>query len=195
MCGQAKRGGDGGLYVSRGGSKLAWALDRFAVDPAEMTCADLGANVGGFTDCLIRRGAVRVYAVDTGYGVLDYGLRRDDRVVVMERVNALHVELGAIFDLVVIDVGWTRQRRILPKARELIRSSGRIVSLIKPQYEAPRDWVKAGKVTPQQARMIAAELIDQIPRWGLSVVDWDECAVGRKDGNREFFVCCGLSTG
>ncbi|NOT00929.1 MAG: hypothetical protein HOP29_09895, partial [Phycisphaerales bacterium] len=102
-------------------NKLAHALDQFQIDPADCVCADLGCNVGGFTDCLLRRGARRVYAVDTGFGALDWKLRRDPRVVVMERTNALHLTLPEPIDLVTIDVAWTRQTLILPRALELIR--------------------------------------------------------------------------
>ena len=92
-------------------------LDAFAVDPAGRVCADLGCSTGGFTDVLLRRGAARVYAVDTGYGVLDWRLRNDSRVVVMERTNAMHAELPEPASLVVIDAGWTRQAKLLPAVR------------------------------------------------------------------------------
>src|ERR1700690_3710153 len=106
-------------YVSRAGQKLEHALRSFAIDPTGKICADLGCSTGGFTDCLLQHGASKVYAVDTGYGVLDWKLRKDSRVVVMERVNAMHVQLPELVDVVSIDVAWTRQRRILPSARKL----------------------------------------------------------------------------
>src|SRR5687767_8878918 len=114
-------------YVSRGGLKLAAALDAFGIDPPGYVCADLGSNVGGFVDCLLQRGAKKVYAVDTGYGVLAYKLRIDPRVVVMERTNAMHVELPEVVDLITIDVAWTPQHRILPNAIRLSGLCGRIV--------------------------------------------------------------------
>jgi len=163
-------------------------LDRFSVDPAGMTCADLGANVGGFTRCLLDRGAVKVYAVDTAYGVLDYDLRRDRRVVVMERTNALHMSLAELCDLVVIDLGWTSQRLSLPKAKELIKSAGSIISLVKPQYEAPKNRVRGGKLSADQADKVVSELVSTIPQWGLSVVDWAESPLGGRAGNREYFL-------
>ncbi len=107
-------------YVSRGGLKLAAALKAFGLSPAGWVCADLGSNVGGFVDCLLRAGATRVYAVDTGYGVLAYRLRRDPRVVVRERTNALHVTLPEPADLVTIDVAWTSQEHILPAAVRML---------------------------------------------------------------------------
>src|SRR4051794_23000262 len=121
-------------FVSRAGQKLQHALDEFAIDVAHKICADLGCSTGGFTDCLLQRGAQKVYAVDTGYGVLDWKLRNDPRVVVMERTNAMHVELPAKMDLVTIDVAWTKQRNILPSARRIVRDDGIVISLIKPHY-------------------------------------------------------------
>src|SRR3954451_12623884 len=116
-------------FVSRAGQKLEHALREFHFDVAGLVCADLGCSTGGFTDCLLQHGAAKVYAVDTGYGVLDWKLRKDSRVVVMERVNAMHVQLPELVDLVSIDVAWTRQRRILPAARKLIRPDGIVITL------------------------------------------------------------------
>ena len=123
-------------FVSRAGQKLDHALATFGLDVSGLTCADLGSNAGGFVDCLLRRGAARVYAVDTGYGVLEYKLRRDPRVVVMERTNAMHVVLPEPVGVVTVDVAWTRQRHILPAARRLLSAGGFVVTLIKPHYEA-----------------------------------------------------------
>ncbi len=107
-------------YVSRGGDKLAAALDYFGLDATDRVCADLGSHVGGFVDCLLQRGAARVYAVDTCYGTLAWKLRRNPRVVVRERTNAMHVSLPEPVDLVTIDVGWTPQSKILPNAARLL---------------------------------------------------------------------------
>ena len=123
-------------YVSRAGLKLAAGLDAFALSVERLVCADFGSNVGGFVDCLLRRGAARVYAVDTGYGTLAWTLRKDPRVVVMERTNALRAAAPQPVDLVTIDVAWTPQRLILPAAARWLRPGGRIVSLLKPHYEA-----------------------------------------------------------
>lgn len=132
-------GDDGkGGYVSRAGVKLQAALDGFELDVTGLRCADLGCHAGGFTDCLLQRGATAVYAVDTGYGVLDYGLRRDPRVTVMERTNAMHCEPPETVDLVTIDVGWTRQHRVIPAALRWIGhrpGGGLIITLVKPHYE------------------------------------------------------------
>ena len=109
-------------HVGRGGLKLRHALDVFALDPRSLRCADFGCNIGGFTDCLLQRGASRVFAVDTGYGALAYTLRTDPRVLVMERTNALHADPppGRV-DLVVIDMGWTPQRHCVPAALRWLR--------------------------------------------------------------------------
>jgi predicted rRNA methylase YqxC with S4 and FtsJ domains len=107
-------------HVSRGGDKLAAALDHFELDVARRVCADLGSHVGGFVDCLLQRGAARVYSVDTCYGTLAWRLRRDPRVVVLERTNAMHVSLPEPVDLITIDVGWTPQAKILPNAAGLL---------------------------------------------------------------------------
>ena len=122
-------------FVSRGGVKLDHALAAFGVEVAGRVCADLGCSTGGFTDVLLRRGAARVYAVDTGYGVLDWRLRNDPRVVVMERTNAMHAALPERVGLVVIDAGWTPQGRVLPNARGMLAPEGEVVTLVKPHYE------------------------------------------------------------
>src|SRR3954469_14010568 len=116
-------------FVSRAGQKLEHALATFAVDVSGRICADLGSNTGGFVDCLLQRGAAKVYAVDTGYGALDWKLRKDPRVVVMERTNAMHVTLPEKVPFVCIDVAWTRQKRILPAARKIVADGGTVLSL------------------------------------------------------------------
>ena len=119
-------------FVSRAGQKLDHALGAFALDVSGFICADFGSNTGGFVDCLLQRGAAKVYAIDTGYGVLDWKLRKDPRVVVMERTNAMHVELPEPVRLVTIDVAWTKQRIILPAAKRVLDRDGWIVTLLKP---------------------------------------------------------------
>ena len=124
--------------MSRAGAKLEHALSIFAIDVADWACVDFGCNVGGFTDCLLKRGAASVVALDTGYNVLAYSLRRDERVRTMERTNALHTPLPddlEPLDMAVIDLAWTRQQRALPAAMGWLRPGATIVSLIKPHYE------------------------------------------------------------
>ncbi|MGA3066271.1 MAG: SAM-dependent methyltransferase [Tepidisphaeraceae bacterium] len=131
-------------FVSRAGRKLDHAIAAFAVDVTGKTCADLGCNAGGFTHCLLQRGAAKVFAIDTGYGALDWKLRNDPRVVVMERTNAMHVELPQPVQIVAIDVGWTRQRHILPPARRMLAAGGIVLTLIKPHYEAAENVLRRG---------------------------------------------------
>lgn len=176
-------------YVSRGGEKLAFALDHFGVDPSGRVCADLGCSTGGFTDVLLQRGAVRVYAVDTGYGVLDWKLRSDARVVVRERTNALHVELPEPCSLVVIDAGWTRQARILPRALELLAPGGEIVTLLKPHYEAPRDWLEGGRLPGARHPEVLARVLEEMAALPVAVSNPVASPIlGGKGGNREYLL-------
>ena len=159
-------------FVSRGGLKLAAGLTGFPFDPAGLTCADFGCSTGGFTDCLLRAGAAHVTAVDTGYGVLDYRLRRDDRVTTLERTNALHATppAGGV-DLVVADMSWTPQRHVVPAALAWLRGPGsRVISLIKPHYEVkgtPEEEALEGGVLPEEvARRVARHTAEAMPALG-----------------------------
>lgn len=181
-------------FVSRAGDKLEHAISTFGVGVEGKVCADLGCNVGGFTDCLLRRGASRVYAVDTGYGVLDYGLRKNPRVVVMERTNAMHVSLPEAVGLVVIDVAWTRQRMILPAAMKLLgggREGGEIVSLIKPHYEAPKAWLKGGVLVAERVDEVVAGVRAEFGAMGLVVKGMVESPIKGTGGNAEALVWLG----
>lgn len=190
-------------YVSRGGLKLLHALDRFGLDVTGMRCADLGASTGGFTDCLLQAGAASVYSVDTAYGEFAWKLRNDERVRVIERTNALHAELpddlGTGVDLVVIDLGWTRQERAIPAALRWLGPDGRIVSLIKPHYETPRARVKHGeKVEPLDdatAERVAREVAARMQGLGVRVLDMVPSPIrggktgkGTAKGNVEFLI-------
>ncbi|HUO86536.1 MAG TPA: TlyA family RNA methyltransferase, partial [Thermoanaerobaculia bacterium] len=126
-------------FVSRAGRKLDAALDHFALDPAGWVCLDVGASTGGFTDCLLHRGARRVYAVDVGYGQLDYRLRQDPRVVVMERVNARHLGPGDVPErcrLAVVDVSFISLAKVVPALLPIVEQGGWLLPMIKPQFEA-----------------------------------------------------------
>ncbi len=123
-------------YASRAGEKLEFALATFQTDVSGLVCADFGSSTGGFTDCLLQHGANKVYAVETGYGLLDWKLRNDARVVVLERTNAVHVELPEQVDLLTIDTGWTKQSAILPSAYKNLKINGRVISLVKLSFEA-----------------------------------------------------------
>jgi 23S rRNA (cytidine1920-2'-O)/16S rRNA (cytidine1409-2'-O)-methyltransferase len=142
-------------YASRAGVKLEHALNCFEIDVRGKVCADLGCSTGGFTDCLLQSGAAKVYAVDTGYGVLDWKLRKDPRVVVMERTNALHLTLAEKVDFVSVDVSWTPQKLILPAARALLKPDGSILSLLKPHYEAKNPHLKPEQLVPVVQKVLA----------------------------------------
>lgn len=151
--------GPGLEYVSRGGHKLAHALDLFAVDPTGRMCADLGASTGGFTDCLLQRGAARVFAIDVGYGQLAWSVRQDPRVVVMERTNARHLtaaDLSAPIDLIVGDLSFISLRLILPAIQRIGQPSSEAVLLIKPQFEARPDGLRRGGVVKDDDTRAAA---------------------------------------
>lgn len=156
-------------FVSRGGQKLDAALRAFGLNVSGFICADLGSHVGGFVDCLLQHGAARVYAVEPGYGVLDYRLRRDPRVVVCERTNALAFHCPEPCDLVTIDVGWTPQRLILATAARMLRAGGRVISLIKPQYEAPREWVRGGVLAAERLEAVLLQCRRELEELGWSI--------------------------
>ncbi len=145
-------------FASRAGEKLDFALTQFKVDGRDLVCADLGSDRGGFVDCLLKRGAKKVYAVERGYGLLDWELRNDQRVIVMERTNALHVKLPEPVDFVSLDVGWTPQKLIIPQALNLLKPVGQMISLLKPQYEVEKKFLRRGKVLPEKLPEIVAQV-------------------------------------
>ncbi|RLC56795.1 MAG: TlyA family rRNA (cytidine-2'-O)-methyltransferase, partial [Chloroflexota bacterium] len=150
-------------FVSRGGEKLEAALVRFGLDVRGWVAADVGASTGGFTDCLLQHGARRVYAIDVGYGQLDWRLRNDPRVVVMERTNARYLEsLPEPVDLVTVDVSFISLGLILPMAVRWLKPGGQVVALIKPQFEAGRREVGKGGVVrdPQVHRRVLERVLD-----------------------------------
>ncbi|CUU42390.1 16S/23S rRNA (cytidine-2'-O)-methyltransferase TlyA [Blastochloris viridis] len=179
-------------WVSRGGVKLAHALDAFGVDPAGLICLDLGASTGGFTDVLVSRGAARVYAVDVGHGQLHPKIAADPRVVSREGVDARDVTLdllGAAPGLIVIDVAFIPLTLVLPAALAVAAPGARLVALIKPQFEAGRDRVKKGVV---RDAAIHAEVCDKVAaavaRLGWTVDGIIPSPIAGGDGNREFLL-------
>ncbi len=178
-------------YVSRGGLKLAAALDAFCLDVAGWVVADVGASTGGFTDCLLQRGAARVYAIDVGHGQLAWKLQRDPRVVIMDRTNARYLKsLPEPVDLVTIDVSFISLRLIVPAAIGWLRPGGSIVALIKPQFEAGRDGVGRGGVVrdPSLHRAILHGLIDWATAQGIGLQGLIRSPVVGPAGNVEFLV-------
>jgi len=131
--------------------------------------ADFGCNIGGFTDCMLHEGAPRVYAVDTGYGMLAWKLRQDPRVIVMERTNAMHVELPEPAGVVAVDVGWTRQRHILPNALRQAGPDGTVLSLFKPQYEAERRMVRRGRIMDEFYESVLESTVAELKAMGIAV--------------------------
>jgi len=184
-------------WVSRGGAKLDHALAHFAIDVTGFRCADLGCSTGGFSDCLLQRGAAHVYAVDTGYGVLDWRLRSDARVTVRERENALHAEPATEpMNLVTIDLGWTPQRLAIPAALRWIGPDGTIVSLVKPHYEASDVAIEVprGGLPDELAERVMEGVLGAMAGLGVTVLGVIESPIrGAKSsrrgaGNREFLA-------
>lgn len=160
-------------FVSRAGLKLEHALKAFEFDVTNLTCVDLGCNVGGFTDCLLQRGASKVYALDTGYGTLAWKLRSDDRVVTMERTNALHAEPSEHVNLAVVDLGWTKQSLALPAATKWTKN-GKIITLVKPHYELTKEEkmqesVSSG-LSEEMVMQVLCRVRDEIKALGLCIV-------------------------
>ena len=180
-------------YVSRGGVKLAGALDEFGLDPAGLVVADIGASTGGFTDCLLQRGAARVYAIDVGRGQLHDKLRRDERVVVMERINARHLGAGGFpepMDLVVIDASFIGLDKLLPPVPTLLKQGGTALALVKPQFEVGKQRVgKGGVVRDQQARADAIAGVRRTAETlGFAVLGQADSVLAGPAGNRECFL-------
>ncbi|GAB4410823.1 MAG: TlyA family RNA methyltransferase [Anaerolineae bacterium] len=178
-------------FVSRGGEKLAAALDAFPVGVDGRVCADIGASTGGFTDCLLQRGAARVYAIDVGYGQLDYRLRSDPRVVVMERTNARYVErLAEAVSLVVADVSFISLRYLLPVVRGWLTLPADLIVLIKPQFEAGREQVSKGGVVrdPQVHRRVLLDVLEAARAEGFAVQGLIRSPLRGPAGNVEFLA-------
>lgn len=180
-------------FVSRGGRKLEAALDHFEVDPTDWVCIDVGASTGGFTDCLLQRGARRVFAIDVGYGQLDYGLRNDARVEVLERVNARHLEsgaLGEICDLATFDLSFISLVKVVPAIVGHVRDGGFLLMLVKPQFEAGRREVgKGGIVRDENLRREAiARTVADLEALGLVKLGLFDSPVHGAKGNKEAFA-------
>lgn len=176
-------------FVSRAGFKLQHALEAFGVAVTGLDCADFGCNAGGFTDCLLQRGARRVVALDTGYGMLDWRLRNDARVDVRERTNALHAPTPSDgVDLVVMDLAWTCQRHAVPAALRWLRPNGRIITLIKPHYESQGTERKAlvkGALPPAIAATVVERVLGLMPELGARVLADSPSPVIGGGGNSE----------
>jgi 23S rRNA (cytidine1920-2'-O)/16S rRNA (cytidine1409-2'-O)-methyltransferase len=180
-------------YVSRGGMKLEAALDHFRIDPSGLVCLDVGASTGGFTDCLLQRGAAKVYAVDVGYGQLDANLRGDPRVVVREKVNARSLSKDDVPEpvaLAVIDVSFISARLILPAVVPLVAKGGAVVVLVKPQFEAGRSEVGRGGIVRSEdvRRRVVSEIANAGAGLGLEPLGSIRSPIRGAHGNEEFLL-------
>ena len=178
-------------YVSRGGLKLEKALRDFGVKPEGYVCSDSGASTGGFTDCLLQQGAKKVFAIDVGYGQLDWKIRSDDRVVVMERTNIRYVtpeDLGEPLDLSVIDVSFIGLEIVLPTIKTLLKPTGQVLCLIKPQFEAGKENVgKKGVVRePKIHKMVLDNFVELVRSLGFRILGLTFSPVKGPEGNIEF---------
>ncbi len=178
-------------YVSRGGLKLEKALRDFGVDPTGFVCSDSGASTGGFTDCLLQQGAKKVFAIDVGYGQLDWKIRSDPRVVVMERTNIRYVTpdiLGEALDLSVIDVSFISLKIVLPAIKELLKPDGQVLCLIKPQFEAGREKVgKKGVVRdPETHKQVLDDFVSLANSLDFTILGLTFSPVKGPEGNIEF---------
>jgi 23S rRNA (cytidine1920-2'-O)/16S rRNA (cytidine1409-2'-O)-methyltransferase len=181
-------------WVSRGGVKLAHALEHFAIDPAGLVCLDIGASTGGFTEVLLAKGAAKVYAVDVGHGQLAWTLRQDKRVVVLERTNARYLTREQVrepVDLVACDASFIGLRTVLPAPLALTKPRAALVALIKPQFEAGPDKVGKGGIVRDEA--VRAEVCETIRTWlaarpGWHVLGVTPSPIEGADGNKEFLI-------
>jgi len=183
-------------FVSRGGVKLDYALECFQLDVTSKIAADIGASTGGFTDCLLQRGAGRVYAVDVGYGQLDYRLRRDKRVVVLERVNARYpISLPEKVDLATMDLSFISVEKVIPSVAKLLKDNGYLIVLLKPQFEARRSEVGKGGIVRQP--VVHARVLGRFIAWmvnhGFRLGGLVASPILGAEGNMEFFLLLRLT--
>jgi 23S rRNA (cytidine1920-2'-O)/16S rRNA (cytidine1409-2'-O)-methyltransferase len=180
-------------FVSRAGEKLAAALEGFSIDPHGLIALDVGASTGGFTDCLLQGGAKRVYAIDVGYGLIDWKLRRDPRVVLLERTNIRYVDRSLIpepVDLAVIDVSFISLTLVLPSVVPLLRETGRVIALVKPQFEVGKGQVGSGGIVRDEAqrRAMAGKVISAAAHLGFEATGVLDSPVKGRKGNQEILV-------
>jgi 23S rRNA (cytidine1920-2'-O)/16S rRNA (cytidine1409-2'-O)-methyltransferase len=185
--------GERNLYASRGGLKLEAALDEFGIDPSHLVIMDVGSSTGGFTDCLLQRGAAKVFTVDVGYGQLAWRLRKDSRVVCMERTNIRYLDtrsIDCLVDLVTIDVSFISLKKVLPKVAEVLKLGGCVLALIKPQFEVGRGEVGRGGIV--RSKILHERAVEEISSCGksLGLVPLGHVAspLPGKKGNIEYFL-------
>jgi len=187
------RGGDI-PYVSRGGLKLEAALEHFSIDLQGLTVIDVGSSTGGFTDCMLQRGAHKAYCIDVGYGQLAWSLRNDPRIALLERTNIRHLERERIpdsVDLATIDLSFISLTKVLEKVAEFLRGGGLILALVKPQFEVGKGEVGKGGIVRDEEKRIATvnSVRDFAEALGLETIGVFESPVPGQKGNREYFLC------
>jgi 23S rRNA (cytidine1920-2'-O)/16S rRNA (cytidine1409-2'-O)-methyltransferase len=180
-------------FVSRGGLKLAAALEIFGLDPSGKTVMDIGCSTGGFTDCLLKRGAGKIYAIDVGYGQLDWSLRQDPRVILHEKTNIRHLgkdRIPDLIDLMVIDVSFISLTQVLPRVHDFLHCGGDVLALVKPQFEVGREMVEKGGIIRDETKRLAAvrKICEFAEASGLSVVGTCDSPIPGQKGNREYFI-------
>jgi len=180
-------------YVGRGGLKLEKALEEFQIDIEGKVCLDIGSSTGGFVDCLLKYGAIKVYAIDVGYGQLDWKLRNDKRVIVKERMNARYLkkeDIGEEVDSITIDVSFISMKKVINPALKILKNEGVLIGLIKPQFEVGRGEVGKGGIVrdPEKHRAVKKEIEIYLSDLGLKEIRTIDSPILGADGNKEFLV-------
>ena len=176
-------------FASRAGEKLEHGIKNFGISITGLICADFGSSTGGFVDCLLHYEASKVYAVETGYGVLDWKLRNDNRVIVMEKTNAMYVDLPEKVDLITIDTGWTRLDKIVPNAFKNLKSDGSVIALLKPHYEAEPRMLRKGKLLEEFMPEVLNLVKQRLNKLGANILSETESPItGGKSGNIEYLL-------
>lgn len=178
-------------FVSRGGEKLAWALETFGINVTNRICADVGASTGGFTDCLLQNGAAHVYAIDVGYGQIDYTLRQDSRVIVIERTNARYLEkLAEPVNFVTVDASFISLKILLPTIKNWLQPSSDLVLLIKPQFEAGREEVGKGGVVrdAKTHKRVLIDVLTALRQMNFNIKGLTISPIKGPAGNTEFLT-------
>jgi 23S rRNA (cytidine1920-2'-O)/16S rRNA (cytidine1409-2'-O)-methyltransferase len=188
--------GDQNPFVGRGGLKLQAALDEFKIDVKNKICLDVGASTGGFTDCLLQYSAGKVYAVDVGYGQLDFKLQKDQRVVILDRQNIRYLkkeQIPDLIDIVVIDVSFISLEKVIPEVLKFMQPKGIIVALIKPQFEVGKGAVEKGGIIKNKEKIEAVKerIKTLIKKLNLKIIGIIPSPILGQKGNQEFLIACG----
>lgn len=176
-------------YVSRAGEKLEYALKTFDISVKDLVCADFGSNTGGFVDVLLTFGAKKVYSVETGHGVLEWKLRQDERVVVMEKKNAMHIDLPEKVDFITIDTSWTKLEKVIPNGLKNLNASGSMIVLVKPHYESKPYMLRKGKLSEEFIPEVLENVRNKIKELNLEIIgEVESPIVGEKAKNKEHLL-------